>query len=95
MGYAAGGAAAAGAAAAIAAAIKASGAIVRLDPAEFQKILNRCDAPLVVSATGGLFKKTYKYLTNYRGLFFFTKTPDRLQFPGKTEHVIARDIWVP
>ena len=34
--------------AAIAQAVKASGAIVRLNPEEFQKILNKAEAPLEV-----------------------------------------------
>jgi len=52
------GAAAAAAAAAIASAIKASGNIVRLDPNNFQKILERSEAPLVVIAPEGFSTKS-------------------------------------
>jgi hypothetical protein len=91
---AAGGAAAAGAAAAIAA-IKASGVLVRVDPAEFLKILGRAPDSLVVSATGGFFSKNYRYLMSYRGLAFYTQADNPLQLPAAAEVVAAKSIWTP
>lgn len=85
----------AGAAAAIANAVKASGAIVKLDPEEFMKILRKSEEPLVVMAEGGLFSKGYEYLTSYRGLFFFTKSHEKLYLPGTAELVTAKKIWIP
>jgi hypothetical protein len=93
-GGAAGGGAAAGAAA-IAQATKASGAIVKVEPEEFTKILNRAQAPLVVVAYGGVFSKTYKYLTSYKGLFFYTKSHDPVPMPSRAETVPADKIWIP
>lgn len=90
---AAGGAAAA--AAAIAQAIKASGVLVRMEPAEFLKVLNRVPEPLVVMATGGVFKKNYQYLVGYKGLAFFTKSTEPLQLPATVELIAARGIWIP
>ena len=90
---AAGGAAAA--AAAIAQAIKASGVLVRLEPAEFQKILGRVPEPLVVAATGGLFTKNYQYLVGYKGLAFYTKSREPLQLPADGEVIAANSIWIP
>jgi hypothetical protein len=87
--------AAASSAAAVAQAIKASGAIVRLEAREFQRLVNRMDAPLVVRNQGGLGKRTHQYLTSYRGLIFHVKTQDRIQFPSGTEFVEARKIWIP
>ena len=78
-----GGAAADAAAAAIANAIKASGAIVNVEPGDFQAILSRSDKPLVVIAQGGIFKKHLRYLTAYRGLVFFTKADTPLSLPAK------------
>lgn len=95
MAYAAGGGAAAAAMAAIAQAIKASGAIVRVEPSDFTKILSRTSRPLVVTAKGGLFKPNYQYLTAYKGLMFFTKSPTELMLPGDTEIIAAREIWIP
>lgn len=69
------GASAAAAAAAVAQAIKASGAIVRVEPADFMKILERQQEPLVVQASGGFFSTSYQYLSSYKGLAFFTKSP--------------------
>jgi hypothetical protein len=93
-----GGAAAAGgasAAAAIAQAIKASGVVVRLDPQDFETILSRADAPLVVCAEGGLFSTNYQYLTSYKGLAFFTKSNTQVMIPSHAEVVIAKKIWIP
>lgn len=85
----------AAAAAAVAQAIKASGAIVRLEPEEFQHILQRREDQLVVHATGGLFKTNYQYLVSYKGFVFFTKSATPLYLPGGTEVVQARSIWIP
>ena len=91
---AAGGAAAA-AAAAIAQAIKASGVLVRLDPAEFLKIVGRAPDPLVVVATGGLFAKNYQYLVSHKGLAFYTKSSEPLLLPASAEVISAKSIWIP
>jgi hypothetical protein len=91
----AGASGAAAAAAAIAQAIKASGVIVRVEPADFLSILQRQRGPLVVHATGGFFSTNYQYLTSYKGLAFFTKSPDPLDLPSGTELVQAKAIWIP
>ena len=88
-------AAGAAAAAAIALAIKASGVLVRLDPAEFMKIVGRLQDPLVVVATGGLFTKNYQYLMSYKGLAFYTKSTEPLQLPATAEVIAAKSIWIP
>jgi len=80
-------------AAAIAQAIKASGAIVHLEAREFEKLAHRAEAPLIVRA--GVGKRKTSYLMNHRGLFFYTKTGDRLSFPMSAEFVDARKIWMP
>jgi hypothetical protein len=85
----------AGAAAAIAQAIKASGAIVNLHPLEFERILRRAESPLVVAATGGWFSTHHKYLMGYKGLAFYTKSPEPLRLPEDTELVTAKGIWIP
>lgn len=89
----AGGAAAA--AAAIANAIRASGVIVHVEPNDFTGILHRQKGPLVVHATGGFFSTNYQYLTSYKGLAFFTKSPEPLILPSGTELVTAKKLWMP
>ena len=92
----AGGAAgAAAAAAAIAQAIKASGAIVKMDPGEFKKLLNRSKDCAVVMAYYGWPSKKYHYLTSYRGLFFYTKSPEALMLPSTADLITAEKIWIP
>ncbi len=88
-------AAGAAAAAAIAQAIKASGAIVRVEPNDFMLVLSRNKNPLVVSAQGGILRTNYQYLTAYKGLVFFTKSPTPLLLPSEVELIAARKIWIP
>jgi hypothetical protein len=73
--------AAGAAAAAIAQAIKASGVIVHVEPDDFVGILRRQPGALVVQATGGFFTTSYRYLTSYKGLAFFTKAAAPLGLP--------------
>ena len=89
------GAAAAARAAAIAKAIKASGAIISTEAADFLTILSKSDKPLVVMAPGGFLKKKYQYLTGYKGLTFFTSSPEPLNLPGDIELIAAEKIWIP
>lgn len=86
---------AAAAAAAIAQAVKASGAIVRVEPGSFLTILERSEAPLVVTARGGFLSRDHQYLSAYKGLIFFTKNREPLLLPGTAEVVTAEKIWVP
>ena len=90
-----GGAAAGAAAAAIIQATKASGVIVRLEPQEFLNLLAKQDAPLIVRAVGGLLSTNYQYLVSYKGLAFYTKSPEELPLPPRAETVMARSIWIP
>ncbi|MEM2930925.1 MAG: hypothetical protein QW797_08735 [Thermoproteota archaeon] len=68
------GAVAAGAAARrVAEAVKASGAIVEVEPKSFTDILAKVNKPLVVMALGGAVKKNYRYLVEYKVL---SSSPD-------------------
>ncbi len=89
------GAGGAAAAAAIAQAIKASGAIVCMEPSNFMVILSKNKNPLVVMAEGGVIKKNYQYLTGYKGLMFFTKSTVPLQLKSGIELIAAKKIWIP
>ena len=87
--------AAAAAAAAAARAIKASGAIVRVEPGEFQKLLKRNVDGLVVHAEGRVFSRGHKYLMGFKGLTFYTTSREAISLPGKCDVVEARKIWIP
>ena len=82
MSAAPGAAAGGAAAAAIANAIKASGAIVRVEPSDLSNILRRQEAPLVIHSTEGIFGTSHRYLCSYKGLAFFAKSPERLRLPA-------------
>lgn len=89
-----GGAGAAAAAAARAEAIKASGAIVRVDPAEFSKLLGRNTEGLVVHALSR-FLGRHMYLMGYKGLVFHTTSREPIFLPGTLQVVEARRMWMP
>jgi hypothetical protein len=76
-------------------AIKASGVVVKLEIADWLKILERTDRPLVVIGTGGVFKKHNQYLTSYRGLAFFATSRDTIVLPPRCEIVQAKSISIP
>jgi len=82
-------------AAAIAQAVKASGAIINMEPADFMTIVTRCDKPLVVMAAGGLLSRGFRYLVSYKGLIFHTRSKEALVLPGRAEVVQAKTIWIP
>ncbi|NKQ35684.1 MAG: hypothetical protein HF973_08730 [Chloroflexi bacterium] len=94
----AGGAAASSAAVAaaeVAQAIKASGVIVNMEPPEFLSLLEKVEAPWVVTATGGTINKNYQYLFGHKGLAFFTKSSEKLPLPPQAEIIKAKKIWIP
>ncbi|KPL06331.1 hypothetical protein AMJ86_08800 [bacterium SM23_57] len=94
-GGAAGATAASAGATAIANAIKASGAIIKVSPTDFDTILSKSENPLVVVAESKFFGTTFKYMTSYKGLCFYTKSLEPLQLPSKTELIAAKKIWIP
>ncbi len=97
MHYTATGSAAAGSAAyaIMADAVKASGAIIRVEPSTFNQILKKADKPLIIYAEGGFLAAKHQYLTSYRGLTFFAKSNQLLNLPSSSEVIKAGKIWVP
>jgi hypothetical protein len=85
----------AAAAAAVAKAIKASGAIVRVEPDEFRKLLGHNAQGLVVHAVGGLFSPRHRYLMGYKGLAFYTSARETILVPSTCQIVEAKKIWIP
>ncbi|MEN8127183.1 MAG: hypothetical protein ABFR90_05170 [Planctomycetota bacterium] len=80
--------------AAIANAIKASGAIIHVEPNEFLNLLQRNGDPLVVLSQAGMFRKN-QYLTAYKGLIFYTKAATPLILSSNVELIQAKKIWIP
>jgi hypothetical protein len=76
-------------------AIKASGAIVTLDPYDFARLLKKTEKSLVVMAISGWRKHNYQYISAYKGLIFYTKSKVELSFPSGTELITSKQIWIP
>jgi hypothetical protein len=83
------------AAAAIANAVRAFGPVVTVEPQDFEAILRKAEAPLVVCAQGGVFSTRYQYLTAYKGLFFYARTQTPLPLARNVETINARKFWLP
>jgi len=90
-----GAAGAAAAAAVIAQAIKASGAIVRVAPEEFQKLLAQNQDALVVHGAGTWYSPKNKYLMGYKGLVFHCASRDPISLPHRYQVVETKKIWIP
>ena len=83
------------AAAAAIQAIKASGAIVRIEPDEFRRLLSREPESLVVHARAGLFNQRHRYLMGHRGLVFYACAAEPITLPARCQVIEARRIWAP
>lgn len=83
------------AAAAIANAVKASGAIVKVESRDFQTIIQRAEKPLIVIVKPGFWSPSYRYLTAYKGLTFYTKSKTALNLPGDAELINCQSIYIP
>jgi protein tyrosine phosphatase (PTP) superfamily phosphohydrolase (DUF442 family) len=79
----------------IAQAIKASGAIIKVEPVDFMTIVNSAESPLVVYCQGGFFSTKFQFLTSYKGLIFYTKSATPITLPVSAEVVTAKKIWIP
>lgn len=75
-------------------AIKAFGPIVHVEPNNFMDLLGHAESLLVVYAPAKFWGK-HKYMTSYKGLFFYTKAATLLNLPAKTEVVQAKKICFP
>ena len=82
-------------AAMIANAIKASGTVVKVEPEEFVKVLNKAEKPLVIYAEGGVISTNHQYLISYKGFAFYTKADEQIELPKGTEVIVAEKIWIP
>lgn len=77
-------------------AVKASGAIVRLEPTAFERLAGKAEDPLVVVRHGdGMFGERWEYLMGYKGLAFYAKSKTRLNLPGRAEVIEAKSLWMP
>ncbi len=83
------------AAAAVANATKATGTIVHIDPDDWLNLVGKMAEPLVVMGIGGVLSKHYQYLVSYKGLAFYTKSPEKLPVPAQAELITAKKIWIP
>jgi hypothetical protein len=86
---------AAAAAAATARAIKASGAIVQVEPNEFRKLAAQNAEGVVVHALSGVFSTKHKYLMGYKGLVFYASASEPISLAGRHQVVEAEKIWIP
>lgn len=79
----------------IANAIKACGTLIRVEPQEFLKIIEKQDQPLVVIKSSGFFSNSIKYLTSYKGLAFHCKSQTELRIPQNAEVIHAKRFSMP
>ena len=88
-------AAAAAAQHAIANAIKSFGVVVTVKNDDFLSILRRTEKALVVMSDKSFWSLSYKYLTSYKGLAFYTKSSELLNLPSDVEIVKSQRMRLP
>lgn len=76
-------------------AIKSSGVLVKIEPAEFERIAAKLKEPLVVFSYGGFFSKKFSYLISYKGLAFYCKSPSKIFLPNDAEIIFSKKISIP
>lgn len=76
-------------------AVKAMGGIVQLEPEDFQRLVQRIDDALVVTAETRFLGTRYQYVTGHRGLVFYAKSREPLRLGSRAEIVRARRIAMP
>ncbi|MBX2818244.1 MAG: hypothetical protein KTR29_01145 [Rhodothermaceae bacterium] len=76
-------------------AVKAMGVVIEVAPEAFLSILHQSENALVVHAPSGMIRISHKYLTSYKGLTFYTKVSDPLEFLTSVELVEAKRITIP
>lgn len=76
-------------------ALRAMGTIVKVEPAEFEKIVAKQNEPLVVRAPHGFFSKKVDYIVSYKGLAFYTSSREELRLPPNAEIVQAQSMYIP
>ncbi len=80
---------------AIANAIKASGVVVEVSSEDFMTIIQCSQGALIVHAQSKIIRTTHKYLTSYKGLAFYTKVSEPLEFKNHVELIEAKKISIP
>ncbi len=89
------GGAAAAAQHAIANAIKSFGVVVTVENRDFLSVIQKVERPLVVMSGKSLFSPSYKYVSVYKGLAFYTKSAGPLMLPSGAELVTSKSIRMP
>ena len=76
-------------------AIRASGAIVEVEPEALEQLVAKEKDPIVIFSEPGFLSKKFTFLINHKGFFFYTKTERHLSFPSDCEMIKSKKIWVP
>ena len=70
---------------------KTGGLIAEVDHDTFGMLLKKIEHPLVLAVRSGM-PKTYKYLTEYKGYYFVTRSKEALDFSQTAEVITTTKI---
>ena len=76
-------------------AIKASGAIVDVEPDAFTQVVRRLERPLVLVREPTTWSRKHRYLVAYKGFVLHTKSKTALVLPNTVELVRVKRVWTP
>lgn len=74
---------------------KMNGVFVKLQPEDFQNLLNRNEGLAVVTSSVSFFGTTFTYVTSYKGLVFYCKSKQQLSVASRHEIIRAQSVSLP
>lgn len=75
---------------------KMNGVFVKIEPKEFQNMLNKQEGLMVIMTKAGLFTDVFIYLTSYKGFVFYCKSKEQLTLPNnKHEMMYSTHVTLP
>lgn len=74
---------------------KMNGVFIKLQPEDFQNLLNRNEGLAVVTTSTSFFGTTFAYVTSYKGLVFYCKSKSQLSIASRHETIVAQSVSLP
>lgn len=74
---------------------KMNGVFVKIEPKDFQDMLNKQEGLMVIMTKTGIFTDVYIYLTSYKGFVFYCKSEKQLTLPNKHEMMHSKQVTLP
>ncbi|MBX2966803.1 MAG: hypothetical protein KF845_11700 [Cyclobacteriaceae bacterium] len=72
-----------------------TGAFIKIEEADFRKILNENKGLLVIQSKTGVISKSHLYLTSYKGFVLYAKSKQPIHIPEGHEVIQVANVSLP